>query len=76
MYLVVTVAVFGQTLALHPAVTALVQSSSTNTTDWTERYFLPVTCFLVSVIDGASTFHIKTVSCVMSRVWCAGAGGV
>ena len=59
MYLVVTVAVFGQTLALHPAVTALVQSSSTNTTDWTERYFLPVTCFLVSVSDETRLFILK-----------------
>ena len=59
MYLVVTVAVFGQTLALHPAVTALVQSSSTNTTAWTERYFLPVTCFLVSVIDETRLFTLK-----------------
>ena len=55
----VTVAVFGQTLALHPAVTALVQSSSTNTTAWTERYFLPVTCFLVSVIDETRLFTLK-----------------
>ena len=55
----VTVAVFGQTLALHPAVTALVQSSSPATTDWTERYFLPVTCFLVSVIDETRLFTLK-----------------
>ena len=59
MYLVVTVAVFGQTLALHPAVTALVQSSSTNTTAWTERYFLPVTCFLVTVSDETRLFILK-----------------
>ena len=49
VYLVVTVMVFTQTLSLHPAVTALLVSSSSISSDWTERYFTPVTCFLVSL---------------------------
>ena len=45
--MVVTILVFGQTLTLHPAVTALVESSSQEHNLWTDKFFLPVTCFLV-----------------------------
>lgn len=47
MHMVVTILVFGQTLTLHPAVTALVESSSQEHNVWTDKFFLPVTCFLV-----------------------------
>ena len=50
MYLAVTVIAYGQTLTVHPAVTALIQSSSDQHNDWTDKYFLPVTCFLIQAV--------------------------
>ena len=45
-----TVIAYGQTLTVHPAVTALIQSSSDQHNDWTDKYFLPVTCFLIQAV--------------------------
>ena len=50
VYWTVTVTVFTQTLSLHPALTALVVSSQAQHSDWTDGYFTPVACFLVSLI--------------------------
>ena len=53
-----TVLVFGQTLTVHPAVTALVESSSGEHNMWTDKFFLPVTCFLVNKRDSLRLLHI------------------
>ena len=50
VYILVTIMVFGQTMTVHPAVTALVVSTSPNHNDWTDKFFLPVTCFLVQAV--------------------------
>ena len=50
VYILATVLVFGQTMTVQPAITALVVSSSPDHNDWTDKYFLPVTCFLVQAV--------------------------
>ena len=49
MYLLITVMVFGQTLSVHPAVTALIVSSGDHSV-WSDEYYLLVTCFLVQAV--------------------------
>merc|ERR1719419_191845 len=41
---------YALTLAVHPAVTALVKPVSSLSTPWTEKYFVPVSCFLVQAV--------------------------
>lgn len=38
------------TLAVHPAVTALVKPVSNKPTPWNDKYFVPVSCFLVQAV--------------------------
>ena len=42
---------FSITLAVHPAVTALVRPVSNSATAWNEKYFVPVSCFLVQAVS-------------------------
>merc|ERR1711915_225696 len=41
---------YALTLAVHPAVTALVKPVSNMSTPWSEKYFVPVSCFLVQAV--------------------------
>ena len=48
VYWVVIAMVYTQTISVHPALTALVVSTQPHHSPWTDSYFTPVACFLVS----------------------------
>jgi len=50
VYTTVILVDFTLTLAVHPAVTALVKPVSSQPTPWNDKYFVPVSCFLVQAV--------------------------
>ncbi|XP_023335360.1 equilibrative nucleoside transporter 3 [Eurytemora carolleeae] len=50
IYVLVIFVNYGQTLALYPAVAALVKPVSQDSSRWNEVYFLPVCCFLFQAL--------------------------
>jgi len=57
LYVFIVFMDYGITLSCHPALTALIRPVSTEPSQWNEKYFVPVCCFLVqSVSDWVGKF--------------------